>query len=79
MHTDKSNKSAHSLMTVEDAIELVAKTGLKVTDQTIRDWCRKHELGHQLGGKGGRWVVYKEKFEEFLWQGQQEKETSPHK
>lgn len=50
-----------------EAIEYAHGLGIHVSPPTVIQWCRKYNLGHQLGDqKWGKWVIDKEKFQEFL-------------
>lgn len=52
--------------TVPDACSLAKKRGIAVSEVTIRYWCKKYKLGHQLGGKWSKWAVNTKKLEKFF-------------
>ena len=51
---------------INQAIEKAAKLGIDVSSPTLIKWCREFNLGFQLGGIGGKWYVYPDKFMRYL-------------
>lgn len=52
--------------TTEEALELAGKVGIKPTKPTLISWLTKFDLGHQIGGKGGHWIINATKFDNWL-------------
>ena len=53
-------------ISTKEAIAMAKKAGISVSLPTIISWCKKFELGHQLGGHGGVWAIERNRFENFL-------------
>lgn len=52
--------------TTEEALELLSRVGIRTTKPTLINWLTKFELGHQIGGKGGNWIINAVKFDGWL-------------
>jgi hypothetical protein len=55
------------------ALDALARQGVDVGRATLIEWCRKHELGIQLG-PNGHWMVDVKKLHEFVTKGTYKKE-----
>jgi hypothetical protein len=62
----RSKRAPQKCITMTEAVTLASVRGISVTRPTIAHWCIIYSLGHQLGGPGGRWVIYENKFKRFL-------------
>lgn len=40
--------------------------GLCISRPTLIKWAREKKIGRQIGGKGGKWIIYPEKFKKLL-------------
>lgn len=58
---------AHKTITIVEAMTIAKGAGKTVTRATLIQWIRKNNLGHQPAGFWGRWYIYKEKFERFIY------------
>jgi hypothetical protein len=48
------------------AIEEAKKQGIEVSRPTLTKWIVRHNIGFQLGEKGGKWYVFPEKFLRYI-------------
>ena len=54
-------------MTPSQAVDYAAeKYKIFLSIPTVTKWAIEYEFGHQLGGKGGKWVINKTKFKNYL-------------
>lgn len=51
-------------MTVTEAIAYAKENGVTVSRPTVVKYASKY--GTQLGGKGGKWIIHKSKFQRWL-------------
>lgn len=51
-------------ITVTEAIEYAKENSITLSRPTVVKYAQKY--GHQLGGKGGKWVINKDKFKRWL-------------
>lgn len=58
--------SRPKLISITNAIKLASVYGIKLSRPTIINHAYREKYGHQLGGKGGKWVINKEKFVRFI-------------
>jgi hypothetical protein len=61
-------KTPYTTITVKDAHALAKRYGKIITIATLIKWIDEHEpkLGHQPGGNGGQWYIFKEPFTLFI-------------
>jgi hypothetical protein len=52
--------------TLSVAIEQAKKLGVEVSKPTLVKWIRNYKIGFQLGGEGGKWYVFPEKFMRYV-------------
>jgi hypothetical protein len=55
--------------TTTKAIEEAAALGIEVSLPTLIKWCELYHLGFQLGGKGGKWYVFPNRFNKYINSG----------
>ena len=48
------------------AKSIAKANGIEVSDPTFLKWIKDNGLGHQPGGAGGTWYIYKDKFTEYI-------------
>jgi hypothetical protein len=61
-------KPTYETISITEALALAEEHGKKVSTPTIINWIDSHipKLGHQPGGNGGKWFVFKDAFEAFI-------------
>lgn len=52
--------------TVEESIEEAKKIGIEVSRPTLIKWINEYKLGFQLGGKGGKWYTYPQRYMRYI-------------
>lgn len=67
----------HSYWTIGTAIKEAEKIGVEVSRPTLIRWIRVYGLGFQLGGEGGKWYVFPNKFKRYINGGQTETGKNP--
>ncbi len=53
-------------ISLSDAKQIALDHGISVSTPTLIQWIDDNRLGHQPGGAGGKWYVYKEDFIKFI-------------
>lgn len=48
------------------ALEKAAEKGIELSRPTLIKWIERYNLGHQLGGSGGKWYVNPEKYMRYI-------------
>lgn len=63
MSNDLSEK-----ISILEAIEILEKEGLKITPETLRSWCKKFDLGIQIGGnrRGNKRYLFQDDIKKIL-------------
>eukprot|EP00914_Ancora_sagittata_P028172 GHVO01055411.1.p1 GENE.GHVO01055411.1~~GHVO01055411.1.p1 ORF type:complete len:100 (-),score=8.13 GHVO01055411.1:223-522(-) len=56
-------KNDDEIVSVADALEICLEYQMSLTNETIRDWCKKYKIGKKIVG---RWAVSKRKLEVLL-------------
>lgn len=51
-------------ITVTEALEYAKENNIEISRPTVVKYAKKY--GHQLGGKGGKWVIHRDKFKRWL-------------
>lgn len=51
-------------LTVSEAIEYAKENGIELSRPTVVKYAKQY--GHQLGGKGGKWIINKTKFQRWM-------------
>ena len=59
-------KNIRRLINTNEAIEILSKRGIHISEPTMRKWVREFKLGKQFGGKRSTWYIYPERLERFL-------------
>lgn len=60
------------LWTLNDGIDFCKKHKISVTRPTAASWVSQYNLGYQLGGNHGRYVIYSKKWKKFVLTGEWE-------
>lgn len=60
--------TTHETISLNEALTIAKEYGKKITIATLISWVDGHvpKLGHQPGGNGGRWYIFKEPFIAFI-------------
>jgi len=53
-------------ISLQEAQEIAVRNNVSVSIPTLINWIKVNELGHQPGGTGGKWYVFKAKFVNFI-------------
>ena len=53
-------------LTPSQAVDHAATLKIFISIPTVIKWTEEWKLGHQLGGKGGKWCINKTKFQNYL-------------
>lgn len=53
-------------ISVTESLKLARELGIKISRVTVIKHAEMHDLGHQIGGWGGKWVIHREKFRRFI-------------
>lgn len=53
-------------ISISRAMEMAKKMGVTFTRPTVIKHVKQRELGYQIGGKGGRWIVIEKEWKKFL-------------
>lgn len=53
-------------ISVTEAIKYAREFGIRISRVTVIKHIESHNYGHQIGGKGGRWVIHKERYRRFI-------------
>lgn len=61
------------------AIAEATKQGIEVSRPTLVKWINRHLIGFQLGGIGGKWYVYPDKFLRYINGGANESAQAQNK
>jgi len=61
-----NEKDCDGYWSIEQAIEYAGKYKVHISHPTMVNWCNKHGIGHQLGGKGGRWLIDPKKLKRLI-------------
>ena len=52
--------------TIEESIKEAEKIGIEVSRPTLIKWIQEYKLGFQLGGKGGKWYTYPQRYMRYI-------------
>ena len=63
--------------TLTKAIDKAAALGIEVSNPTLIKWCKMFDLGFQLGGSGGKWYVYPDKYLRYINGKNQNQNSKP--
>lgn len=53
-------------ISTNDAMDLAKTLGVNLSLPTIIKYAESYGLGHQIGGRGGKWVIDKKRFMEVI-------------
>jgi hypothetical protein len=55
-----------NFISVSEAIKFARSMGINISRVTVLKYIESHNYGHQIGGKGGRWFIHKERYRRFI-------------